>query len=343
MSERGPGRRLTGSRLAAALLLLALLPALLSPAARAEEADRDKRSWNVRYAVCIYGIRQDRYENCGRKRAGLTFGPATGESWADSYRAHVSQTRYDKDPVKNRCLHWMSWAEIIAQCAEDPTVFQCCMEYGCTHAVELCLNDTLLEEDCSFISGDGAGALLNCLKPGFRCWNQGGDIRGGWPACRMRAVLNGADERTDGYVAGEDFLLEPEESLFSCFPEELRESIVPKAVVSDLAYDLKKGRPVTTYDKLWLFSAIEIHGNGFPLAKRTEGSQYQRNVLRPCKPSTLPDEYRMFSEHGGILWAWLRSASDPLDVMNYHIFGGGHGVNGEFFNFYGVAPGFCLP
>ncbi len=47
------------------------------------------------------------------------------------------------NPTNGYCIHWMSWDEIIEQCKKDPTVFQTCLENGCTHSVELSLNDTI--------------------------------------------------------------------------------------------------------------------------------------------------------------------------------------------------------
>ncbi len=45
--------------------------------------------------------------------------------------------------IKTYCIHWMTWDEIIEQCEKDPTVFEDCLEYGCTHSVELTLNSTI--------------------------------------------------------------------------------------------------------------------------------------------------------------------------------------------------------
>lgn len=331
-------------QIAALLLCLALLPQLRVPA-RAEETEQD---WNVRYAVSVYGIRQDlcRSEGEGGESAedfcaGLTFGPATGESYVDSYKAHVTLRQYLKDPALF-CIHWMSWEEIAEQSLVDPTVFHDCLEAGCTHAVELRLNDTLLEKAYPDMSGDGCGALLFSIKPGFRCWNTSWECTGGYPASRIRVTLNGVSEETDPRLVEERYMLDADQALFSCFPEELRQRIVAKAVVTDLNYDKKEPQLITCYDKLWLFAGHEIYGD-IPHANPSEGPQYERNTLRDAIIKTFPPDFMMCTEKGGDVWAWLRSSSMTHDLLKYHMFGGGHTKGEGYFNRFAVAPGFCLP
>lgn len=274
-----------------------------------------------------------------RETAGLTFGPATGRSYQTTYRAHVKQAAYEEDPEENLCLHWMSWEEIAEQSKKDPTVFEPCLEHGCTHAVNLILNDTLFRKDCSSdITGDGAGALLDSVRRGFLSWNAGQECADGWPACRARAVLNGADDFSNVKEVGKDYMLAPEESLFSCFPEELQQRIAAKKVVSDLNNDNGGGNCVTTYDKLWLFSKSELYGG-----PEAEGLPYRRTLLIRSGEAGFGGAYRMYSETGAEVYAWLRSISPWAEVINRHIYGGGHETEAGYFNLFALAPGFCLP
>ncbi len=90
----------------------------------------------VNYAVKIWGIETDTYSLDGgetTQTAGLTFGPAVGGSFVNSYKSCNSEY----------CIHNMTWDEIIAQSKADPTVFESCKENGCTKAVELTPNETL--------------------------------------------------------------------------------------------------------------------------------------------------------------------------------------------------------
>ena len=336
------GFRVLSYTLLFVFILISSLPAVADNTSQKSPDLHEDSTWNERYAVALFGIQHDAYKDCGGKRAGLTFGPATGEYFLNGYRAHVSEQEYTENPGKNICLHWMTWQEIAAQSLDDPTVFRACLEYGCTHAVDIKLNGTLLYKDySSTISGDGASVLFDELKRDYCSWSNGMPVPGGWPSCRARVVLNGADEYSDPDVVGEQYLLSSEESLFSCFPQDLQDLIVAKAVVSDLAYDEKTGSCVTTYDKLWLFSANEVYGSHYAV-KNTEGEPYERNILIHSGKVPFHGGLLMHSERGTITWAWFRSQAIMADVLNYHIFGGGHRTASSHYNYFGLTPGFCL-
>ena len=333
------------------LVVLTLVSAGSVPAAaetgtagKDDTAAKDpEKNWNDRYAVAIYGIRHDNYVDAEGEiagPAGLTFGPASGSCFLEKHRAHVAKEDYEKDPEENICLHWMTWDEIATQSLEDPTVFHDCLVYGCTHAVDLYLNKTLLLKDYSSkIKGDGAGAIHDGVKRNFLRWNSGKARLGGWPACRARAILNGADELTDPRAAGENYLLSRDECLFSCFPEELQKLIVAKVVVSDLGNDTSKAQCVTTYDKLWFFSASELSGG----RSLTEGEQYERALLILSRKVDFSGGFMMYSEKGDESYAWFRSISALVEVLHCHIYGGGHMTGSGYYNSFGLAPGFCLP
>ena len=300
--------------------------------------------WNDRYAVALYGIQHDRYADQSGVEAGtagLTFGPATGRKYLETYRAHVTLEEYEEDPETNICLHWMTWEEIANQSLKDPTAFHNCLVQGCTHAVDLVLNSTLLSKDYSSkITGDGVGGILNGVKRVYLSWDNNLTSVGGWPACRARAVLNGADEWTNPKAAGEKYLLSTEECLFSCFPENLQELIVPKIVVSDLGNGKpKKEREcVTTCDKLWFFSASEFYGGPSPV----EGKAYERTELIRMQQTGFGGRYTMYCENGNEVQCWLRSVSYLSEVINQHIYGGGHWTGSGYYNHFGLDPGCCL-
>lgn len=327
------------------IFVTALLSVNVSAFAESTSSTEAGPHWNDRYAVALYGIRHDQYVNHDGEAtgpAGLTFGPATGKKYLEKYRSHVTLEEYEEDRVENICLHWMTWEEIAGQSLKDPTVFHDCLVHGCTHAVDLTLNSTLLKEDYSSrITGDGVGAILDGVKRCYLCWDNKLTNSGGWPACRARAVLNGADELTDPNAAGEEFLLSTEECLFSCFPEELQHLIVAKVVVSDLGNDKPKNEQecVTTCDKLWFFSASEFYGG--PI--QVEGKPYERPALVRSQEAGFGGRYTMYCEEGNEVQSWLRSISALSEVTNQHVYGGGHWTASGYYNHFGLDPGFCLP
>ena len=221
-------------------------------------------------------------------------------------------------------------------------MFHDCLVHGCTHAVDLTLNSTLLRKDYfSKITGDGVGAILDGVKRCYLCWDNNLTHSGGWPACRARAVLNGADNLTIPEVAGKEYLLNTDECLFSCFPDDLQNLIVAKIVVSDLENDMptRESACVITYDKLWFFSASEFYGG----PSRVEGEPYERTELIRSKQSGFSGRYTMFCEEKNEVQSWIRSISPFSEVINQHIYGGGHLTGSGYYNHFGLDPGFCLP
>lgn len=273
---------------------------------------------DVKYAVSIYGIQADSYKGGGDNKAALTFGPATGGNYVDSFVSHT--------PSEGQmCMHNMTWTEIIAQSRKDPSVFRECMKNGCTHSVELALSEKLKGTAYPNMTGDGAGVLCNSINQEYRSWNSynNGNYRntGGWPASRIRATLNGYDEFTDTSLngsgktnyAGSD-VLSREEALISCFPEELQAAIVPKEVKSDTVYNDISRNNQTTYDCLWLFSTTEIYkdgGSNNSALRPNEGILYERQSLKniATSPSSQYQGNIAYNDNGSAEWWWLRSAS----------------------------------
>ncbi len=161
---------------------------------------------NVKYAVQIYGINQDVDEN--DEVLGLTFGPAVGANYNNSYVTHEYDANgsgtYDvmivthnvaedgSETIASRValtnsegetvtrteaqkqnydinLHEMSWAEIEA--VGDKSKFLDCMLCGDTKSVNLVLNSTIRSGSTQTAYGDGAGVLYSTVNDYYRRWN----------------------------------------------------------------------------------------------------------------------------------------------------------------------------
>ncbi len=291
--------------------------------------------YNVKYAVCIWGINQDKYldENGEEATAPLTFGPATGGNYVSSYKSCTSEY----------CIHDMTWEQIIKQCEEDPTVFQSCLDNGCTHSVEIDLNSKLLATDYSSMTGDGAGMLSDSINSSYRTWNATATNTGGWPASRIRATLNGADDYTQSSVAGSD-TLSAEESLFSCFPEVLQDAIVAREVTSDTTYSHSEEDYVTTNDKLWLYSGIEMYENSGTSTvpfRDNEGTLSQRSSHLKI---TTGDTASMinYKESGTAAVWWMRTLWSTASYVCHVGSMGTLSSTAPNSTSDGIAPGFCI-
>ncbi len=308
------------------------------PATIAADAD----SYNVKYAVTLWGINQDTDQS--GHTLGLTFGPATGADYVNTYNAHLTEQEYDAGGI---CLHWMSWEEIAEQSRIDPTVFEDCLENGCTHSVDITLNDTLLAASYAgqMGDGDGAGVLSESIGANYRTWNSDRNATGGYPASQVRAVLNGKDDLMGGYAK---YALDESDCLFSCFPADLRDAIVTKAVKSDTDYaSLREEYSETTYDRLWLFSGKEVYAESGlntndPVIRPLEGELYQRSERLGITTSDYSALIN-YAEDGKTRSWWLRSLTQANTTQVYLVMTGGVP------NYYdttnttvGLAPGFCL-
>ena len=290
----------------------------------------------MKYAVAIYGICVDELES---GEAGLTFGPALGESYVQSFKNHVPSGK-TKLGNEYRCVHDDDWNKIIEWNKEDPYVYEQCIEKGCTHSVVLSKNTTttILSEQFDPIkeTGDGPSTLYyELVTNNGKCfenlrWHPNGGTYGtnkdGWGATRIRAMLNGADALTDteenkySNYASSDVnksarIYTADNCLFATFPKELQEAIGARQVKYDSIYDQKdKKNQKTTNDKLWLFSSNEVaetinyayykhplEGNVYKKFENTDGNR--NNARRP---------YIVNSNTGDTIsyvnWAWLRSS-----------------------------------
>ena len=116
-----------------------------------------EEAYDVKYAVSIYAINDTDAEGTV---IPITFGPAVG-ALVSSYVSHVPKEG-------ERCIHDLTWEEIIAQVRQDPEVFHTCMEQGCTHSVLILFTDEDGNENPmkgqsysgKMDEGDGAGSLF---------------------------------------------------------------------------------------------------------------------------------------------------------------------------------------
>ena len=234
----------------------------------------------MKYAVAIYGICADQLES---GKAGLTFGPALGRNYIQSFKRH-DPSGTTKEGHAYRCVHDDDWRTIIEWNKKDPYVYEQCIEKGCTHSVVLSQNTTttILSEELNPIreTGDGPSSLFyELITNDGKCYENlrwhpnGGDYgtnKDGWGASRIRAMLNGADELTDknedNYSSGASSdvhksasVYTEENCLLATFPQELQNAIGARQVKYDSVYNEKtEANLKTTNDKLWLFSMNEL-------------------------------------------------------------------------------------
>lgn len=324
---------------------------------------------DVKYAVSLYGIEHDTYsedDGITTGTAGLTFGPATGTSYVKSYVEH-KPTGVTAKGNAHRCIHKDSWTTIAEWSKKDPYVYEQC--YGdadtpsCTKAVPLYLNSKLKGTSYPNMSGDGAGMLNNSIASSYRKWNREGSTyfntisdeyilgtnKGGWPDSAMRNTLNGTVtdnmlEITNKDNGFEEAQLDEGTALISCFPADLRASIVPKAVKSDTVYNDVSGNNVVTYDKLWLFSGKETFGDSGSnndVIRANEGSVYERITEQGITTSNYTKN-KGYSESGSSIKRWLRSADRSSAYGVYYVNSNGASSHNPACNTYGLAPGFSL-
>lgn len=254
----------------------------------------------VKYAVAIYGIEHDIDEN--GNTMGLTFGPATGADYINSYHSHTP-TGSTASGNPHRCVHNDDWETIILWNNTDPYVYEQCISESCTHSVSLALNSTLANTSFNQSgTGDGPSALFAEIESGrgqHLRWNPltgntgdsdanaYGSTVNGYGGSRIRAVLNGYDsltQTTGGYASSIAAADRPtldvtsytsSNSLFSCFPSELQAAIGSRKTVYRI--NIYSSETATVYDKLFLFSIRELcdtaeaYGGG-------EGAEYQRMI-----------------------------------------------------------------
>lgn len=326
---------------------------------------------SMKYAVAIYGICVDQLES---GKAGLTFGPALGENYVQSFKSHTPSGTTKTGNNAHRCVHDDDWNTIIEWNKKDPYVYEQCIKEGCTHSVALSKNTTttILSEQFDPImeTGDGPSTLYyelvtnngNCYE-NLR-WHPNGGRTGtnkdGWGATRIRAMLNGADNLTDkgadnysSYASSDQNKFASsytaDNCLFATFPKELQEAIGARQVKYDSVYDQKyEENQKTTNDKLWLFSSNEVADNiaSYWCDHPLEGTVYKKfegtyansnNARRPCFVNS-----KTGNEIGDFNSAWLRSSNGNFNYRALNLSKAGSVSHTYAYYNSGVSVGFTL-
>lgn len=321
-----------------------------------------EEDYDVKYAVAIYAINDT---DADGTILPLTFGPASGENYRNTYASHTPSE-------EKRCIHDMTWEEIIVQARKDPTIFSECLENGCTHSVLISMIDENGKAKAimgtsyngKMADGDGATNLLNSIYKRYRAWNRAhstyyetssnrykyGTNEGGWPDSAIRNMLNGVvtenmlniTNKDNGF---EENMLSESTALISCFPQALQNAIYPRAVRSDVVYDSKtEENVVITRDKLWLLSSNEYFANSDELPENyrhpLEAVPFKRQTL--LSVNNQKTTAYLLPETGTILnHSWLRSLdgnSECYSLSTYYIYC----TSLACYNENGSAPGFSI-
>lgn len=326
----------------------------------------------ARYAVQLYGIGVDTDKN--GKAMGLTFGPALGANYINSYKAHtvdetthaITGTDAGMTNLSNayRCLHYDDWNTIIEWNNKDPNVYEKCIANQCTHSVVLDLSK-FSGGSKTFTptgTGDGPAVLYNELTPNtVRYWNRTNTNSGGWGVSNMRAMLNGIDDdNNDGITTNHNYLSpltanwSATDCLLATFPQELQNAIGARATRYDSVYNSKTDANLkTTYDKLWLFSPNEIsqtaisntyYNHPLEALPTAQGTHYQRwnGYTLSTSSNSAYQGYYDNGNSGSTSWFWLRSSygNRGNGVLYVYYYGNLSGNNARYSS--GIAPGFSL-
>ena len=186
--------------------------------------DTPEPTSTLNYMVNIYGIGQDTVDG-GAHTAGLTFGPAVGET-ADCL--HVDGHEEHGKSHGGHCICEDSWNTIIKNCNEGHAdYYSACLDYHCAKNVPITLNSTIGTQPASDTL---ASVLSDSIKSTYRKWNDNysdSDSNSvNWSTSRIRATLNGANGEESTYAGTE--LLDSTNCLLSCFPINLQVAIKPK-------------------------------------------------------------------------------------------------------------------
>ena len=322
----------------------------------------------IKYAVSVYGIGVDTLTD---GEAGLTFGPALGDNYANSFKWHAPFGNTTAGN-KHRCIHNDTWTTIISWNKTDPYVYEECISEGCTHSVYLNANSTttILSKQYTTNTGyyraDGTSALFQELKLNDSLYENlryapNGGVRAYplWSESRVRAMLNGADSETD--IGSDNYdsydgamsdvnkkasVYTKDNCLFKTFPSVLQDAIGTKVVKYDSdSRNITEENVKHTNDRLWLFSLSELSNRESPdtfFKHPLEGECYPK--FSRAKRIDLSDPERSFSclnlrlrESYGIM---LRTRH------GYYVYSigsdGGGGLIASNSAKKGIAPGFTL-
>ena len=206
---------------------------------------------NATYVVSLYML-----ENTSGHIA--VFGPATSSSYNGISKGH--------NETHTHCINTDSWEEINHNIIEGHSdYYSDCITNGCTKEIPLVLNETIFSGTAA---ENPSSVLYYSIKQTYQKYNDSYDSTNcestNWATSRIRATLNGHDDFASPDYAG-DNCLDSENCLFSCFPKELQNLIVPRTYKVVTGWNKTSPYSIQNYtevtDKLWLASAEEIFSN----------------------------------------------------------------------------------
>lgn len=148
----------------------------------------------------------------------------------------------------------------------------------------------------------------DCLRDEHRM-NNTMTNRGGWEATEMRRYLN--------------------EDVFALLPDDLQAVIKPTTIIQ-----IVDGKRVETQDKLFLFSATQVFGEG--IYSENEPEDTQLDIFRREK-----DRIKECNTYGTWFW-WLRSAYSNYNYNFCIVNGSGNYGSSGASSSNGVALGFSI-
>lgn len=283
------------------------------------------------YAVSVFDIGMD--ENKEGKPMGLTFGPAFGDDYSKSYKAHTvdddnhivgDDAGVTADGNAYRCVHYDDWETIVEWNNEDPYVYWQCMLNGCSHGVPIVFSDLFVNRKYKYTGndeGDGWCTLDSEFNEYTDHWGKNESItfKGGWGSSRMRALYNGVDddETDDGIVTDlvygsypqlETALFVDDNTLFAGLPQILQDNIGLRR--TDYMY--AKYKYATVYDKLFMLTKSNIDGsyNG-------EGPRYRKFSIPDIKINNDP---RLYSYSESTVYVGYYSHRTSMTLITYYYY-----------------------
>lgn len=203
-------------------------------------------------------------------------------------------------------VNQLSWAE-LKQAADAGDLAQV-LHSGDTLGITLKNGEAVT----LVVGTDGKGNMFfstqDCLRDEHRM-NNTMTNRGGWEATEMRRYLN--------------------EEVFALLPDDLQAVIKPTTIVQ-----IVDGKRVETQDKLFLFSATQVFGNGSYSENEPEDTQL--DIFRREK-----DRVKECNTYGTWFW-WLRSAYSGSSYNFCYVYTNGSYSSYDANTSYGVALGFSI-
>lgn len=225
----------------------------------------------------------------------------------------------EEPPVQYATFAEASWEEISQVCesGQASEVYN----VGDEKTIQLSTGEVITVAVMGFNHddlSDGTGkasmtlGMLDCLETQYKI-NSFNSNAGGWDASLMRT--------------------ETMATLLSQLPADLQEIV--KAVNKKTSAGLKSTNIITSSDKLWLFSKVEID-NTTDATYSDEGKQYDY-----WKTKTAPTDRIKKCNDSACFW-WLRSPDVTRGVFFHYVMHDGYLQSNSVNDAHGVSFGFCI-